>query len=190
MRNRWISPQLGFVLVALVWLTGCPPPPTSKPLATSSPGAESVQRAPGRREVSQPSSLEAFRSGREIPSVPPTSRSGALKDIYFDFDRYNLRPDARETLKANAAWLNANPSARAEIEGHADERGTNEYNLALGARRAQSTKEYLTTLGVSSDRLSTISYGEELPVCKDKTEGCWNENRRVHFVIITLRSSS
>lgn len=189
MRNRWISPQLGFVFVALIGLTGCPPPTTSKPLAPSSPGAESAQRAPGR-EVSTPSSLEAFRSGREMPSVPPGSRSGALKDIYFGFDRYSLRPDARETLKANAAWLNANPSARAEIEGHADERGTNEYNLALGARRGQATKEYLATLGVSSDRLSTISYGEELPVCKEKTEGCWNENRRVHFVITTVRPSS
>ena len=189
MRNRWISPKLGLVFVALLWLTGCPPPPTSKPLAPSSPGAESAQRAPGR-EVSQPSSLEAFRRGRELPSVPPTSRSSALKDIQFDFDRYSLRPDARETLKGNAAWLNANPSARAEIEGHADERGTNEYNLALGARRAQATKEYLTTLGVSSDRLSTISYGEELPVCKEKTEGCWNKNRRVHFVITTVRPSS
>jgi peptidoglycan-associated lipoprotein len=189
MRNRWISPQLGLVFVALLWLTGCPPPTTSKPLAPSSPGAESAQQAPGR-EVSQPSSLEAFRRGREIPSVPPTSRSSALKDIYFDFDRYNLRPDTRETLKANAAWLKANPSARAEIEGHADERGTNEYNLALGARRAQTTKDYLTTLGVSSDRLSTISYGEELPVCKEKAEGCWNKNRRVHFVTITVRPSS
>ncbi|MEE9567799.1 MAG: peptidoglycan-associated lipoprotein Pal [Candidatus Binatia bacterium] len=189
MRNRRISPQLGLVFVALLWLTGCPPPPTSKPLDPSSAGAESAQRAPGT-EVSQPSSLEAFRRGREIPSVLPTSRSSALKDIYFDFDRYNLRPDARETLKTNAAWLKANPSARAEIEGHADERGTNEYNLALGARRAQSTKDYLTTLGVSSDRLSTISYGEELPVCKEKTEGCWNKNRRIHFVTITVRPSS
>jgi len=104
MRNRWISPQLGFVLVAFLWLTGCPPPPTSKPLAQSSPGAESAQRAPGR-EVSQPSSLEAFRRGRELPSVPPTSRSSALKDIQFDFDRYSLRPDARETLKGNPAYL-------------------------------------------------------------------------------------
>ena len=79
---------------------------------------------------------------------------------------------------------------RVEIEGHADERGTNEYNLALGARRTQAVKAYLTTLGVSLDRLSTISYGEELPVCREKTEECWQKNRRAHFVIITVRPST
>jgi len=189
MRNRWISPQLGLVFVSLLWLTGCPPPSTTKPAGPSSPGGKSARQAPVR-ETTQPSSLEAFRRGREIPSAPPSGRFSALKDIYFDYDRYNLRPDARETLKSNAVWLKTNPSARAEIEGHADERGTNEYNLALGAKRAQASKDYLTTLGVSSDRLSTISYGEELPVCKEKTEGCWNKNRRVHFVTITIRPSS
>jgi peptidoglycan-associated lipoprotein len=116
--------------------------------------------------------------------------SNALIDIQFDFDSYSLMPSARETLKSNAEWLNANQSARAEIEGHADERGTNEYNLALGAKRAQSAKDYLATLGVSPDRLSTISYGEELPACKEKSEGCWRKNRRVHFVTITVRPSS
>lgn len=189
MRNRWISPKLCLVFVSILWLTGCPPPSTTKPAVPSSPRGESAKQPPVR-ETTQPSSLEAFRRGREIPSVPPTSRSSALKDIHFDFDRYSLSPEARETLKSNAVWLKANLSARAEIEGHADERGTNEYNLALGARRAQAAKDYLTTLGVSSDRLSTISYGEELPVCKEKTEGCWNKNRRVHFVIITVRPSS
>jgi peptidoglycan-associated lipoprotein len=113
-----------------------------------------------------------------------------LKDIYFDYDKYDLKTEARGTLKANADWLKTNASARVEIEGHADERGTNEYNLALGAKRAQAARDYLVTLGISKERLSTISYGEELPVCKEQNEGCWQKNRRAHFVIIAARPAS
>ncbi|MGH7834710.1 MAG: OmpA family protein, partial [Candidatus Binatia bacterium] len=111
------------------------------------------------KESKTPTSLEALREGK-------TAESGPLKAIFFDFDRSDLRADARETLKANADWLKANPAARAEIEGHADERGTSEYNLALGAKRAQSAKDYLVTLGIAATRLSTMSYGEEVPVCR------------------------
>ena len=132
------------------------------------------------RESNPASSLEAMRGG-EVPS------SGPLQEVRYDFDRYDLRSDAREILKANANWMKANPSVRVQIEGHADERGTNEYNLALGAKRAHSSKDYLVSLGISAERLSTVSYGEELPVCKDKTEGCWQNNRRARFVIITAR---
>ena len=112
-----------------------------------------------------------------------------MKDIYFDFDRYDLRSEARDTLKANADWLKANPSARAEIEGHCDERGTNEYNLALGAKRAQAANDYLISLGIAKGRLSTKSYGEELPVCKEQNEGCWQKNRHDRFVVTTARSN-
>ena len=111
-----------------------------------------------------------------------TPSSSPLKDIYFDFDRYDLRADARDVLKANADWLKQNPSATIEIEGHCDERGTAEYNLALGAKRAQSAKDYLTTLGVDAQRLSTISYGQEIPVCSEHTEECWQKNRHDRFV--------
>ncbi|MEK7782906.1 MAG: peptidoglycan-associated lipoprotein Pal, partial [Candidatus Binatota bacterium] len=114
-------------------------------------------------------------------SMPPVAR---------EYSRYDLRADAREVLKANAGWLKANASARVEIEGHADERGTNEYNLALGAKRAQSAKDYVVTLGISKERLSTISYGEELPVCKDNNEECWQKNRRDRFVVISARPAS
>ena len=113
-----------------------------------------------------------------------------MKDIYFEYDKYDLKTEARETLKANANWLKTNASARVEIEGHADERGTNEYNLALGAKRAQAARDYLVTLGISKERLSTISYGEELPVCKEQNEGCWQKNRRGRFVIISARPAS
>jgi peptidoglycan-associated lipoprotein len=121
---------------------------------------------------------------RQLPAASP------LKEVYFDFDRYDLRADARETLKANGDWLKGNPSAVVEIEGHCDERGTNEYNMALGAKRAQAAMDYLTTLGVAANRLSTISYGEELPVCQEHTEECWAKNRRDRFVIQATRPSS
>jgi peptidoglycan-associated lipoprotein len=130
--------------------------------------------------------LKDFQEGKS----PVTPASSPLKDIYYDFDRYDLSADARTILRGNADWLKANPNARVEIEGHCDERGTNEYNLALGAKRAQTAREFLTTLGVAAGRLSTISYGEEIPVCKDQTESCWKQNRRARFVILQNRPTS
>jgi len=132
------------------------------------------------------SSLEAVRRGQ----VPSTSPSSPLGEIYFDFDRYDLRADARKTLGAHADWLKANPSAQVEIEGHCDERGSNEYNIALGIKRAQTTKEYLVSLGIAATRLLTISYGEELPDCREYTEECWQRNRRARFVIVPAGSTS
>jgi peptidoglycan-associated lipoprotein len=110
--------------------------------------------------------------------------------VFYDFDRYDLTADARTTLRANADWLKGNSSARIEIEGHCDERGTSEYNLALGAKRAQAARDYLGSLGIAADRLSTISYGEEIPVCKEQTESCWKQNRRARFVILQSRPAS
>ena len=125
------------------------------------------------------SSLEALQRGESTA----TPASSPLKDIYFDFDSDDLRPDTRETLKANAAWLMDNPTVILDIEGHCDERGTNDYNMALGAKRAQAAMDYLITVGVAAGRLSTTSYGEEVPVCQEQTEECWAKNRRDRFVI-------
>jgi peptidoglycan-associated lipoprotein len=108
---------------------------------------------------------------------------GLVDDVYFDFDQADLRPEARERLSQNAAWLRDNPDYTATIEGHCDERGTNEYNLALGERRANAAKSYMVSLGIDGGRLDTISYGEERPVCTESTEGCWQRNRRAHFVV-------
>jgi peptidoglycan-associated lipoprotein len=132
------------------------------------------------------SSLDALQRGESTA----TPASSPLKDVYFDFDRYDLRADAREILKANSAWLKANPAAQVQIEGHCDERGTTEYNVALGSRRAESVKDYLVTLGTSADRLSTISYGEEVPVCREQTEECWQQNRRGRFVVQPARPTT
>ena len=127
------------------------------------------------------------------PSPPPPSPGPSIsqqafqefqnQDIYFDFDKYDLRTDARATLDRKASFLNQNSSVRVQIEGHTDERGTAEYNLALGERRANAAKQYLTTAGISAGRLSTISYGEERPLDPAQNEAAWAKNRRDHFVI-------
>lgn len=107
------------------------------------------------------------------------------EDIHFDFDKYYIRPDAAEILKKKAQWLKEHPEVHLLIEGHCDERGTEEYNLALGERRANSAKEFLVNLGIDPKRISVISYGEERPVDPRSCEEAWAKNRRDHFVIIS-----
>lgn len=109
-------------------------------------------------------------------------KTKGLKAIHFDFDKYNVKQEDAATMQANAAWLQAHPATKLVIEGHCDERGTREYNMALGDRRARSGKSYLTNLGVDASRVSTISYGEERPVCTQQNESCWWQNRRDEFV--------
>ena len=123
-------------------------------------------------------SLERYKSG-----TLGSGEEGPLKDIHFAFDSFELDESARSGLRENGNWLKDHTRAKVEVEGHCDERGTVEYNLALGAKRARAAKDYLVTLGISSDRLTTISYGEELPLCREHTEECWAKNRRAHFVV-------
>ena len=188
-----------YVLALAVTLAACAPSATQGP--NSSAGSSSgtgASKSPadsragegargGSREADTgASSLKQLQEGKS----PVTPASSPMKDVYFDFDRYDLSADARTILRSNAEWLKNNSGARVEIEGHCDDRGTNEYNLALGAKRAQSAREYLATLGVAGERLSTISYGEEIPVCNEQTEGCWRQNRRARFVILQNRPTS
>jgi peptidoglycan-associated lipoprotein len=104
------------------------------------------------------------------------------EDVYFEYDKWGLLPEAQDNLRAKAKWLMANPDVSAIIEGHCDERGTNEYNMALGDRRAGSAKTFLVDLGVEASRMTTISYGEEKPFDPGHDEAAWANNRRVHFV--------
>jgi peptidoglycan-associated lipoprotein len=108
------------------------------------------------------------------------SASG-LAEVLFEYDRADITPAARIAIEQNAKWLLGRPGATARIEGHCDDRGTNEYNLALGERRAQAVKRVLLALGVPAARLSTISFGEEQPTCRDASESCYQQNRRAHF---------
>src|SRR5262245_54041238 len=125
-------------------------------------------------------------AGTVIPALPSPGSfadSAALRDIHFDFDQYRIRPDAGRALEENARWLKSHGSALLLIEGHADERGTNEYNLALAERRAGAARDYLIAMGVARTRINVVSYGEERPVCADRTESCWARNRRAHFLV-------
>ena len=106
-----------------------------------------------------------------------------LGDVRFDYDASTIRDDQRAVLQRNADYLRRWPTVRVSVEGHADDRGTNEYNLALGERRANAVKEYLVGLGVAGDRMVVVSKGEETPVCTDETDACFERNRRGHFVI-------
>ncbi len=116
------------------------------------------------------------------PPPPPVVAAPVLNNIYFDFDRYNIRPGDADILKKNLDWFKANPNAKVRIEGNCDERGTVDYNLALGQKRADSAKNYLTGLGVDAKMLDTISYGKERPVCTEHNEACWAQNRKDAFV--------
>jgi peptidoglycan-associated lipoprotein len=111
--------------------------------------------------------------------------SKLLKDIYFDYDKYEIRREDEGILRENAAFLKKNPKIKIQVEGHCDERGTAEYNLALGERRANHTKKYLISLGIASDRISTISYGEEKPSDPRNNEEAWAKNRRAHIVVLS-----
>ena len=117
----------------------------------------------------------------EIDNATLFDSANGLKVIYFDYNSYSLRPDALETLKANADMIKRNKNALIQIEGHCDERGTQEYNLALGEKRALAVREYLMSMGVSGDRMVTISYGEEDPQDPGHTEAAWSKNRRSEF---------
>src|SRR6185503_12380157 len=163
-------------------------PPSSGAAGSKSPGDRSGegQRSATKEGDTDQSSLKQLQEGKS----PTTPASSPLKDVFFGFDRYDLSDEARTILRANSEWMKTNAAARVEIEGHCDERGTNEYNLALGAKRAQAAREFLSSLGISPDRLSTISYGEEIPVCREHDEQCWKQNRRARFVILQGRSTS
>jgi peptidoglycan-associated lipoprotein len=112
---------------------------------------------------------------------------GLIADVYFDYDRDELRSDARSRLQQNAEFMKEQLQFVFTLEGHCDERGSIGYNVALGDRRATSSKTYITSLGVAEGRMQTVSYGKERPVCTESNEACWSRNRRVHFVITARR---
>ncbi|NHQ60615.1 peptidoglycan-associated lipoprotein Pal [Chlorobium sp. BLA1] len=116
------------------------------------------------------------------PVAPPVVQGPVLGDVFYDFDKSLVRADAVEQLKTNASWLQANGTRSVVIEGHCDERGTNEYNLALGERRAVSARDNLVNLGIPANRMKTVSYGEERPFAVGHDEESWAQNRRAHFV--------
>jgi len=145
---------------------------------------EAKEREAARLEEQAKREFERSLVAKRTPGIEgEVFESSLLKPIFFDFDKYDIRPADTEILKGNSALLKKFPNLKIQIEGHCDERGTNEYNLALGERRANSTKKYLSSLGITSDRVSTISYGEEKPMDPGHNEEAWTKNRRANFLI-------
>jgi peptidoglycan-associated lipoprotein len=180
------------LLLCVVVLAGCAkrpamtaasaPAPTGAAQATTPPAPATP--APAPPAATPPAPAPAAPPTAAPASRPPVQEFAAnpnLKDIHFDFDKYDIRPGDAKILDGNATWLKGN-DVLVLIEGHCDERGTNEYNLALGERRAKATMNYLVGQGVQAGRITIISYGEERPVCTEHTEACWARNRRAHFL--------
>jgi peptidoglycan-associated lipoprotein len=151
---------------------------------TTAPTKESAQRMPDRRYQERITDQQLAKIDTKEEAPKYIEEKGKFEDIYFDYDQYDVRDDAQPVLQTVATWLLKNMPAKILIEGHCDDRGTNEYNLALGDRRAKAVRDYLVALGIASDRIETISYGEEEPLCTDQTEECWATNRRAHFIIL------
>jgi peptidoglycan-associated lipoprotein len=154
------------------------PAPSALPPDTTTPAV-----APEEPEQPEQQKVAATMPTPERPAPKDFGPVAEVKAIHFDFDKSNIRPEDASILDANAEWLKAREDMLVIIEGHCDERGTNEHNLALGERRAQAAMQYLVGKGIQAGRISIVSYGEERPLCSDKTEQCWSENRRAQFVI-------
>lgn len=176
-----VLPILGLTLL----LAGCPKRPAMT-AATAPPPVPPAAAAPPTPAAPAPAPVVP------APVAPPTAvtpappkeykANDALKPIYFAFDKSDIRPGDAKVLDANAAYLKANADQLVLIEGHCDERGTNEYNLALGERRAKAAMNYLVSNGVEAGRITTISYGKERPVCSEHNEACWSRNRNDTFL--------
>src|SRR5262245_15805261 len=198
-----VRPALALLscLVLALMLTGCPkrpvasvasapaptPPPPPAPAAPP-PAPAPAPPPPAVAPPPAPAPPPPVAAPTPPPPAPPPAPkefapNSALRDIHFDFDKANIRQGDARILDASAAWLSSNPDQLVLIEGHCDARGTNEYNLALGERRAKAAMQYLVSKGVAANRITTISYGKERPVCTEKTAACYAKNRRDRFLV-------
>lgn len=181
---------LALIAASLIMLAGCAQKTISK---------SDTQDNVINKQEQQRNNTDQKQTGK-IPSMPVESvdsnnsatarnvQDNMFKDILFDYDRYDIAGADRQTLRTVSDFLSKHPEAQISVEGHCDERGTGEYNLALGDRRAKAVKDYLVSLGIASKKIDTISYGEERPSCKESSESCWSKNRRAHFVVLGPRA--
>jgi peptidoglycan-associated lipoprotein len=178
--NRLIL--LSLTAAILAGVAGCKKnPPTTTPKEAPPPAAAvATQPAPPEQPSAPAPKMEGNVLAEDISTL---NSRGYLKDAFFDLDKADLRDDARAALSSDAQWLKRYGSIQVLVEGHCDERGTEEYNLSLGQRRASAVKEYLASLGIDASRVNTVSYGKTRPFCGDSNEACWQQNRRGHFVI-------
>ena len=191
-KNLWIRLALCFVLTGFLFTVSCSCPCPKKPVAT--PAQPSQEELAASKAAAEKAKMEEMAKQKAIEEEQlrqeeaERDKLAAIEefinnDINFAFNCSALTSESQFVLKQKAEWLDANPDASVTIEGHCDERGTNEYNLALGDRRAQSAKVFLVELGVGESRLNTISYGEERPIDNGHNEQAWTKNRRAHLII-------
>ncbi|HEX4345932.1 MAG TPA: peptidoglycan-associated lipoprotein Pal [Vicinamibacterales bacterium] len=188
-RVRQLLPVFALTAAVAVAAAGChkkvaapapappPPPPTAPVIPPPPPAPPRAAAPPAAPAPLTEDQIFANKSLAELNAERP------LADVYFDLDESTVRDDAKGPLQRNADWMKRWTSTQITVEGHADERGSAEYNLGLGSRRADSVKQYLVSLGVQAGRITVVSKGKEQPVCGDHNEGCWQQNRRGHFVI-------
>jgi len=176
------APAIVLMLALALLLTGCPKRPVTMGASAPPPTAPSGTPTPS---PTPPLAVAPSPAPAPAPAARPAqfAENENLKDVYFDFDKSAIRPQDAKTLDANAAWLKTRGNDLVLIEGHCDERGTNEYNLALGGRRTRAAMNYLLAQGLPASRITIISYGKERPVCTEHAESCWARNRRAHFLI-------
>ena len=177
------------VLTMVIVISGCAkkvpppaPPPPAPPPAAAPPPPPPPPPPPRPAPAPPPRPLtedEIFQR----KTLDELNAEKPLGDAYFELDMSTIKDDARATLQKDADYMKRWPSIKVTVEGHCDERGTPEYNLALGDRRSVSVKDYLVSLGIGADRIMTVSKGKEQPVCTDHMESCWQQNRRGHFII-------
>jgi len=179
MKKRWI--HLMVVLAALAFVAACVcQPQVVKPTEAAKP-VPPAEKKVQEEVVAAPKPAEVKEA--EVKEDVMKEEVSPLEDIHFAFDDYSLTDTAKTILEKNAAWMRNNPNTKVRIEGNCDERGTNEYNMTLGERRANSGKKYLSKLGVKEEQLATVSYGEEKPFDPGHNEEAWAKNRRDHFAI-------
>ena len=188
-----VRPVLASMTIALVLVaTGCAKRPVATVRQAPAPAPAPAAPPPAPAPAPAPAPPPPVAAPTPPPPPPPAPRpappkeyqaNDALKPIFYGFDAATVRPGDAKILDASAQWLKSNPGYLLLIEGHCDERGTNDYNLALGDRRAKAAVNYLVGQGVTSDRITTVSYGEERPVCTENNEGCWSKNRRGQFLV-------
>ena len=176
-------------LALVVLAVGCAKRPTTSQTSAPAPtGATSrlAPTGPSPAGTATPAGRTSTPPATATPARPVPSEFRSLSDvadIHFDFDKWEIRTQDTTVLDANAGWLKTNANHLLLIEGHADERGTNEYNLALAERRAKAAMNYLVSRGIAAGRIAVVSYGEERPLCSQREEACWARNRRAHFLV-------
>lgn len=192
MKSRGLAAVFTVACLFVFVIAGCQKRVVTQPDASQQQQQGQQQKDLDQQKKDQERVIEKQLDGK-VDSSDAMNKSGQyveskenmFSDILFDYDKYDVQESYRQTLHSISVWMSKNTAARLSIEGHCDERGTNEYNLALGDRRAKSVKDNLISLGVASARIDIISYGEEKPVCKEQSEDCWAKNRRAHFTVLT-----